>query len=92
LQKREDVSGEDVKIADGRIFTGEQALAAGLVDELGNLEDAVKAAAKLAGIKGEPVVVSKKEKLSFINILRGTMPKELTDVFPSVRIKYLFTP
>jgi protease-4 len=84
---------EDVKkIADGRIFTGEQALAAGLVDELGNLEDAVKAAAKLAGIKGEPVVVSKKEKLSFINILRGTMPKELTDVFPSVRIKYLFTP
>ncbi|MEW6054016.1 MAG: signal peptide peptidase SppA [Nitrospirota bacterium] len=84
---------EDVKkIADGRIYTGEQALAAGLVDELGNLEDAVKAAAKLSGIKGEPVVVTKKEKLSLINLLRETVPEELADIFPSVKIKYLFTP
>jgi len=84
---------DDVKkIADGRIFTGEQALKAGLIDELGNLEDAVQAAAKLAGIKGEPVVVSKKEHFSFINLLRGTIPKELTDIFPTVKIKYLFIP
>lgn len=84
---------DDVKkIADGRIFTGEQALKAGLIDELGNLEDAVHAAAKLSGIKGEPAVVSKKERLSLINLLRGKMPKELTDIFPSVKIKYLFTP
>ena len=41
---------EDVReIADGRVFTGEQAVKAGLVDELGNLEDAVKAAANLPG-------------------------------------------
>ncbi|MBE0425380.1 MAG: signal peptide peptidase SppA [Nitrospirae bacterium] len=84
---------DDVKkIADGRIFTGEQALDAGLIDELGNLEDALKAAAKLAGIKGEPVVVSKKEKFSIINLLRGTIADELTDVFPAVRLKYLYTP
>jgi protease-4 len=84
---------DDVKkIADGRIFTGEQALKAGLVDELGNLEDAVKSAAKLSGIKGEPVVVSKKERFSFVNLLRGSMPKELFDVVPSVKVKYLFTP
>jgi protease-4 len=84
---------DDVKkIADGRIFTGEQALKTGLIDELGNLEDAVHAAAKLSGIKGEPAVVSKKERLSLINLLRGKMPKELTDIFPSVKIKYLFTP
>lgn len=44
-------------LADGRIFTGRQALAAGLVDELGNLQDAVDVAAKLAGIEGEPKVV-----------------------------------
>jgi protease-4 len=80
------------KIADGRIFTGEQAVKAGLVDELGNLEDAVKAAAKLAGIKGEPEVVSKKERFSFISLLKESMPKELIDGFPSVRVKYLFTP
>jgi len=84
---------DDVKkIADGRIFTGEQALKAGLIDELGNLEDAVKAAARLSGIKGEPVVISKKEHFSFINLLKGTIPKELGDILPSVKVKYLFTP
>ncbi len=79
-------------LADGRIFTGRQALAAGLVDELGNLDDAVKAAGKLSGIKGEPELVTKKEKLSFIDMLRDKFPKELTDIFPSVRIKYVFSP
>jgi protease IV len=80
------------KIADGRVFTGEQALKAGLVDELGNLEDAIKTAASLAGIKGEPVVVSKKERLSVINWLREGVPKELKEIFPGVKLKYLFVP
>lgn len=84
---------DDVKeLADGRIFTGKQALAAGLVDELGNLEDAINVAAKLAGIKGEPEVVSKKERFSIIDVLRGKFPKELSDVFPSVKIKYMLAP
>lgn len=84
---------EDVKrIADGRVFTGEQALKAGLVDEIGNLEDAIKSAAKLAGIKGEPAVVSKEERFSLIHILRNKMPKEFSDMVPSVKIKYMFAP
>ena len=84
---------DDVRsIADGRIFTGEQALKAGLVDELGNLEDAVKAAGKLSGIKGEPEIVTRKERFSVTNLLRGSMPKELTELFPSVKVKYLFAP
>jgi protease-4 len=84
---------DDVKkIADGRIYTGEQALKAGLIDELGNLEDAVQAAAKLSGIKGEPVVISKKERFSFINLLKGSIPKEFTDILPTVKVKYLYTP
>ena len=45
------------KIADGRIFTGEQALALKLVDRLGTLQDAIDEAGKLAGIKGEPHVI-----------------------------------
>ncbi|MFZ6017541.1 MAG: signal peptide peptidase SppA [Nitrospirota bacterium] len=80
------------KIADGRIFTGEQALKVGLVDELGNLEDAIQSAARLAGIKEEPEVISKKERFSILNLLRGKFPKELSDIFPSVKIKYLFIP
>lgn len=80
------------KIADGRVFTGEQAKAYGLVDELGTLEDAVKTAAVLAGIREEPEVVSKKDKLSVIDILRNKIPKEVADFFPSVKIKYLYSP
>jgi len=84
---------EDVrKIADGRVFTGEQALSYGLVDELGTLEDTTKVAAKLAGITEEPEVVSKKDKVSIFDILRNKFPKELTDVFPTVKIKYLYSP
>jgi protease-4 len=36
-------------LADGRVFTGQQALAVKLVDELGTLEDALDVAARLAG-------------------------------------------
>ncbi len=43
------ISQDSVKvIAEGRVWTGEQAKGLGLVDELGNLQDAIKAAAKLA--------------------------------------------
>lgn len=80
------------KIADGRVFTGRQAQKIGLVDEIGNLEDAIKAASKLAGIKGEPQVVTKKEKFSLIELLRGQFPKELTGLFPTLRIKYVISP
>jgi protease IV len=43
-------------VADGRIMTGEQAKEAGLVDQLGGLEDAIAIAAERAGIEGEPRV------------------------------------
>ncbi len=44
-------------IADGRIFTGRRAMELGLVDRMGNLEVAIKRAAELAGLEGEPHVV-----------------------------------
>ena len=43
-------------VADGRIFSGEQAKSAGLVDNLGGLQDAIDLAAERAGISGEPHV------------------------------------
>ena len=57
---------DEVKnLADGRIYTGEQAKGLKLVDKLGNLEDAVAEAGRLAGLKGEPQVIrpSKKKKI-----------------------------
>jgi protease-4 len=44
------------EVATGMIFTGEQALANGLVDQLGGLEDAVARAGELAGLGRDPVV------------------------------------
>ncbi len=41
-------------LADGRVYTGRQALAFGLVDAYGTLDDAKAAAAAAAGISGEP--------------------------------------
>ncbi len=48
---------EITPLADGRIFTGHQAVDAGLVDELGNLETAIRRAGELAGIEGRPRVI-----------------------------------
>ncbi|TYO99572.1 signal peptide peptidase A [Geothermobacter ehrlichii] len=45
------------ELADGRIYTGRQALKIGLVDELGNLQDAVALAGKMGGIQGRPQVI-----------------------------------
>jgi len=63
--------GEVLKIADGRIFTGEQAKALGLVDARGDLEDAVAEAGKLGKIAGEPrVVTPPRKKISFLELLK----------------------
>jgi protease IV len=50
------------KIADGRVFTGEQALGLKLVDELGNLDDAINVAGKLGGIHGRPATIYPKKR------------------------------
>jgi protease-4 len=52
-------------LADGRIWTGEEAKKLGLVDQLGNLYDALDLAGRLAGIKGrvEPVFPEKEGTL-----------------------------
>lgn len=44
------------KLADGRIYSGEQAKASGLVDDVGYLEDAIDAAKKKAGLTDAKVV------------------------------------
>lgn len=44
------------QLADGRIYTGRQAKVLGLVDEMGAMEEAVNAAAKMSGITGKPLI------------------------------------
>ena len=50
------------KIADGRIFSGQQAKEIGLVDEIGNFQDAIDIAASMSNIKGKPVVLYPEKK------------------------------
>ncbi len=67
------------KIADGRIFSGKTATEIGLVDQLGNLEDAIEMAGRLAGIKGKivPVYPPQQRSLSMIELLTGMSTAEL---------------
>ena len=62
------VKGEWNKIADGRIFSGEQAYKLGLVDELGGLEKAKEVAKKLAGIKRLIIIKERKGWRRFFDI------------------------
>src|SRR5215470_2193768 len=88
-------------LADGRVYTGAAAKKNGLVDEIGNYEDAVKATAKLANIKGEPQIVTppkQKEGFSLLDLLLGAtkiknispcqLPNQLIDMDTSVKFKY----
>ena len=66
-------------LADGRIYTGEEAQALGLVDRLGNLEDAVAWAGELAGIQGPVEMVYAREKR--LSLIRTLMESRWGDVF-----------
>ena len=71
----------DVKaIADGRIFTGRQALQLKLVDQLGDLEDSINVAAELAGIKGKPKVVKKEKKVPFLEYFKDETAAWFSDI------------
>lgn len=61
------------ELADGRVYTGQQALALGLVDELGNLPEAIDRAAELGGIKGKPRLVEYRRPLSFFESFFGSL-------------------
>jgi protease-4 len=76
-------------LADGRIYTGAKARELGLVDDLGNFDDAIDAAAKLGGITGKPeITYANKPSLSRM-IFGGEKTSPLTpyyDIGPYGRI------
>jgi protease-4 len=79
-------------IADGRIYSGNQARKVGLVDDIGDLEYAISVAAKMAGIKGEPEVISKKEKNTWLELLKGEIPESFMKYAPNLELKYQYMP
>lgn len=63
-----------IELADGRVYTGEEALRQKLIDGLGNYDAALKKTAELVGIKGEPHVVTppKPRRGSILDLLTMT--------------------
>jgi protease-4 len=72
------------KIADGRILSGQQALEHGLVDQLGNLQDAIDLAADMGGIEGKPNVIYPKKKRNLMGFL---LEKAVTELIEGTRAR-----
>lgn len=62
-------SAEVEPLADGRVFTGQQAKSLLLVDEIGDLQDAIRLAGELGGIQGEPRVIEPQKPFTFRDLL-----------------------
>jgi len=63
VAREREMNEEQVRsLADGRVYTGEQAFELALIDTLGTFDDAIKLAATAAGIEGEPKLVRQEQK------------------------------
>ena len=73
------VKAEDIRaIANGKVWTGGQALGLKLIDQEGDFETAVKDTAKSVGIKGEPVLVRpERERKTVLDLLFGDVSEWL---------------
>jgi protease IV len=89
-------------LADGRVYTGETALANGLIDKVGNYQDALRYTAGIINMKGEPNVVTPvepRESFSLLDLLGKSKladvlakptewPSRLSEIDTSVKFKY----
>ena len=94
LGRNKDVA-EVAKLADGRIFTGEEARDLGLVDRLGNLEDSIEWAGRLGGIEGDVTAVYVRDKkFSILKYITESTLQELFDRLISTQLTggYLYRP
>jgi protease-4 len=80
-------------LADGRIFTGAQAARLGLVDQLGDLTDAINLSARLAGIEGKPYVIYPDRRgMNLLEKVFGAgLSRNITGLFSGLRLMYLTT-
>ncbi len=82
-------------LADGRIFSGRQAKDLGLVDSLGTLQDTIKLAAELAGIEGEPRIITERLRPTWVDLLKGELFSALRGegIQPTVwGMQYIYAP
>ncbi|MBW2599090.1 MAG: signal peptide peptidase SppA [Deltaproteobacteria bacterium] len=96
VSSNRNLSRENMKdIADARIFTGRQALKAGLVDDLGNMEYAIDIATNLAGIEGKAeVIYPEKKRKSLLRYIASETISAISEEFRGIGtgISYLYKP
>src|SRR5439155_521882 len=70
---------DDIKaIANGKVWTGEQALSMKLIDQVADFQAAVDDTAKAVGIKGEPVLVHpERDRKTVLDVLFGDVSEWL---------------
>jgi protease IV len=70
---------DDVRsVADGKVWTGQQAVAMKLIDQVSDFEGAVNDTAKAVGIRGEPTLVRpEKDHRSVLDLLFGDVSQWL---------------
>jgi len=67
-------------LADGKVWTGEQAMPLKLIDQVGDFRAAIEDTAKSVGIKGEPTLVkAEKDRKSVLDLLFGDISEYLPD-------------
>jgi protease-4 len=66
-------TGEVASLAEGKVYTGKQALDVKLVDKLGNFTDSVNLAADMANIPGEPKLVYYRDENIFLRFGGGAL-------------------
>lgn len=77
-------------LAEGRLFTGRQAVESGLADHLGSYEDAIYLAASMGGIDGEPQIVKKRRHRPLLERLLGRDYTSIThDRQERISLKYI---
>jgi len=79
-------------IADGRIFSGERAKELGLVDFLGNFQDAVELAKKMTGIRGDVTLVyPKRHGARFWDLLFDSASRSLVKWLQKTQTRIEYT-
>jgi len=82
------------ELADGRIYTGEQALEVGLIDSLGNFIDAITLAAEMGGLDTEnpqliyPKVDRKFSLLSLLTSAEQSLVNNFVPLYPILSFEW----
>ncbi len=77
---------EVIRVADGRVISGERAVELGLVDGLGTLQEAIDRAGRMAGLgENPPTVRPRRRKIGVFDLLTGVAEGTVRNWLPWMR-------